>query len=181
MYEMELRVDAGPSASAEQIDRQVTSLHRDLRALGHFQVRRKPAPAPGGSMASAGYELGVLVISGAFSAAAVKAVSNVLVAYVQRSKARSVAWEFDGHKGSFEALSAKDQAALVEVVAARIAAGTDGTGTDGTGTAGTGTDGTGTAAASAADTGTDRTGADRTGNGTGDGDGGTQNRAAGRD
>ncbi|MEU0273069.1 hypothetical protein [Streptomyces sp. NPDC006307] len=162
MDEMELRVDAGPSASPEQIDRQVTSLYQDLRALGRFQVRRKPAPAPGGSMASAGYELGVLVVSGAFSAAAVKAMSNVLVAYIQRSKARSVAWEFDGHKGTFEALSAKDQSALVEVVAARIAAGADGTGTDGTAANGTGADGTAA-------------------NGTGDGDGGTQNRAAGRD
>ncbi|MFJ8650194.1 hypothetical protein ACIRNI_29315 [Streptomyces sp. NPDC093546] len=148
MDEMELRVDAGPSASPEQLDRQVTSLYQDLRALGRFQVRRKPALAPGGSMASAGYELGVLVVSGAFSAAAVKAMSNVLVAYIQRSKARSVAWEFDGHKGTFEALSAKDQSALVEVVAARIAAGADGAETDGA---------------------------------TGDGDGGTQNRAAGRD
>ncbi|MFC8838670.1 hypothetical protein ACFT8Q_00775 [Streptomyces griseoincarnatus] len=110
-------------ASDEQVERQVRSLYRDLRTLGLFNVERKQAPAPAGSMASAGYEIGALVVSGAFSAAALKAMSNVLVAYIQRSKARSVEWEFDGNKGTFQALSAKDQNKLVDVVASRIAAG----------------------------------------------------------
>lgn len=128
MYELVLRVDAGPSASDEQVERQVRSLYRDLRTLGLFHVERKEAPAPVSSMASAGYEIGALVVSGAFSTAALKAMSNVLVAYIQRSKGRSVEWEFDGNRGAFQALSAKDQNKLVEVVAARIAAGV---GTDG--------------------------------------------------
>jgi hypothetical protein len=110
-------------ASDEQVERQARSLYRDLRTLGLFNVERRQAPAPAGSMASAGYEIGTLVVSGAFSAAALKAMSNVLVAYVQRSKARSVEWEFDGNKGTFQALSAKDQNKLVDVVASRIAAG----------------------------------------------------------
>ncbi|WP_257138477.1 MULTISPECIES: hypothetical protein [Streptomyces] len=148
MYELVLRVDAGSTASAEQVDRQVSSLHRDLKAMGLLRVERKQAPAPEGSMASAGYELGALVLTGAFSAAALKAVSNVLVAFVQRSKARSLDWEFDGDKGTFRALSAKDQSRLVEVVATRIAA------------AGGGAGGTGE---------------------SGGPDGGTPNRAAGRD
>ncbi|MGY4928774.1 hypothetical protein [Streptomyces sp. 900105755] len=105
------------------MERQVLSLYRDLRTLGLFNVERKQAPAPAGSMASAGYEIGALVVSGAFSAAALKAMSNVLVAYIQRSKARSVQWEFDGDKGMFQALSAKDQDKLVEAMALRIAAG----------------------------------------------------------
>ncbi|WP_030607872.1 hypothetical protein [Streptomyces sclerotialus] len=104
------------------MERQVRTLYRDLRTLGLFHVERKQAPAPAGSMASAGYEIGALLVSGAFSAAALKAMSNVLVAYLQRSKARSVEWEFDGNKGQFQALSAKDQNKLVEVVASRIAA-----------------------------------------------------------
>ncbi|MFF5715017.1 hypothetical protein [Streptomyces sp. NPDC012756] len=148
MYELVLRVDAGSMASDEQVERQVRGLYRDLRSLGLFNVERKQAPAPAGSMASAGYEIGALVVSGAFSAAALKAMSNVLVAYIQRSKARSVEWEFDGNKGTFEALSAKDQNKLVDVVASRIAAGVD---TDG----GSGSQG--------------------------DSDGGTPDRAAGRD
>lgn len=123
MYELVLRVDSGPMASDEQVERQVRSLYRDLRTLGLFNVERKQAPAPAGSMASAGYEIGALVVSGAFSAAALKAMSNVLVAYIQRSKARSVEWEFDGNKGTFQALSAKDQNKLVDIVASRIAAG----------------------------------------------------------
>jgi hypothetical protein len=123
VYELVLRVEAGPAASDEQVERQVRSLYKDLRALGLFHVERKQAPAPAGSMASAGYEIGALVVGGAFSAASLKALSNVLVAYIQRSKARSVEWEFDGNKGTFQALSAKDQNKLVEVVAARIAAG----------------------------------------------------------
>jgi len=109
--------------SDEQVERQVRSLYQDLRTLGLFNVRRKQASAPAGSMASAGYEIGALVVSGTFSAAALKAMSNVLVAYIQRSKARSVEWEFDGSKGTFQALSAKDQSKLVDVVASRIAAG----------------------------------------------------------
>jgi hypothetical protein len=123
VYELVLRVDAGPTASDEQMERQARTLYRDLRTLGLFQVERKQAPAPAGSMASAGYEIGTLVVSGAFSAAALKAMSNVLVAFIQRSKTRSVEWEFDGNKGTFQALSAKDQNKLVEIIAARIAAG----------------------------------------------------------
>ncbi|MES4892449.1 hypothetical protein [Streptomyces sp. NPDC096012] len=135
-----LRVDCGPTASDEQVERQARSLYRDLRTLGLFNVERRQAPAPAGSMASAGYEIGALVVSGAFSAATLKAVSNVLVAYIQRSKARSVEWEFDGDKGTFQALSAKDQKKLVDVVASRIAAGA---GTDvGNGEPGDSDDGT---------------------------------------
>ncbi|MFD9002415.1 hypothetical protein ACFV0T_15795 [Streptomyces sp. NPDC059582] len=148
MHELVLRVDAGPMASDEQVERQIRSLYRDLHTLGLFNVERKQAPAPAGSMASAGYEIGALVVSGAFSAAALKAMSNVLVAYIQRAKARSVEWEFDGDKGTFQALSAKDQNKLVDVVASRIAAGVS------------------------ADSGDQE---------PGDSDGGTPDRAAGRD
>ncbi len=121
---LELRIDSGPGATAEQTDRQVRRLYGDLRTLGLLRVERGTVAAPEGSMAGVGHDLAVLVVSGAFSAAAIKAVSNVVVAFVQRSKARSVEWEIDGHQGSFEALSAKDQQALVEAVTARIAAGT---------------------------------------------------------
>jgi hypothetical protein len=120
---LELRIDSGPDATAEQTDRQARALYTDLRRLGVLRVERGTAPPPPGSLAGAGHDLAVLVLSGAFSAAALKAVSNVVVAFVQRSKARSVEWEIDGHKGSFGALSAADQHALVEAVAARIAAG----------------------------------------------------------
>ncbi|QDY80992.1 hypothetical protein FQU76_12900 [Streptomyces qinzhouensis] len=133
---MVLRVDAGDEASAEQVERQVKALYKDLRAFGRYNVARKEKPAPEGSMASAGYEIGALVVSGVLSAAGLKALGNVLVAYVQRSKARSVEWEFEGNKGSFRALSAKDQNRLVDVVAARIAAGAGGGEGDGTGTGG---------------------------------------------
>lgn len=152
MHRLELRIDSGPEATAEQTDRQVASLYRDLRTLGVLNVQRKSVAPPPGSMAGAGYDLVVLVLSGVFSAAAAKSVSNVLVAYLQRSKARAVEWEFDGHKGSFSALSAKDQHALVEVVAARISA---------------------EAAAASGDGNTDDE--------PGVGDGGTPDRTAGRD
>ncbi|NGO09346.1 hypothetical protein G5C60_17505 [Streptomyces sp. HC44] len=128
---MELRIDSGPEATAEQTDRQTAGLYRDLRTLGVLRVERKSAAAPPGSMAGAGHDLAVLVLSGVFSAAAVKSLSNVLIAYVQRSKARAVEWEFDGHKGSFSALSAKDQHTLVEVVTARISAETTAASGDG--------------------------------------------------
>ncbi|MFJ9760930.1 hypothetical protein [Streptomyces sp. NPDC101149] len=131
MYELVLRVDAGPMATDEQVERQVRSLYRDLRMLGLFNVERKQAPAPADSMASAGHEIGALVVSGAFSAAALKAMSNVLMAYIQRSKARSVEWEFDGNKGTFQALSAKGQNKLLDVVASRIAAGVSADGDSG--------------------------------------------------
>lgn len=145
-----LRIDSGPGATAEQTDRQVRSLLRDLKTLGLLRVERGTAAPPPGSMAGAGHDLAVLVLSGAFSAATLKAVSNVVVAFLQRSKARAVEWEIDGDKGSFSALSAKDQHALVEAVTARIGAGT---------------------AAADGDTGDD----------PGVGDGGTPDRAAGRD
>ena len=121
---LKLRIDSGPGATAEQTDRQVRSLYGDLRTLGLLRVERGTVAAPEASMAGVGHDLAVLVVSGAFSAAALKALSNVVVAFVERSKARSVEWEIDGHKGSFGALSAKDQQALVEAVTARIEAGT---------------------------------------------------------
>ncbi|MER6104326.1 hypothetical protein ABT115_18865 [Streptomyces sp. NPDC001832] len=43
-------------------------------------MERRQAPAPAGSMASSGYEIRALVVSGAFSAAALKSMSSVLVA-----------------------------------------------------------------------------------------------------
>ena len=131
VHQLELRVDAGPEAPADMTDRQVRALYRDLRALGVLRVERKATAAPADSMTGVAYDLGVLVLSGAFSAATLKAVSSVVVAFVERSKARSVDWEFGGNKGSFSALSAKDQHALVEVVSAYIAgASTDTTGQD---------------------------------------------------
>ncbi|MEU6368006.1 hypothetical protein ABZ876_20235 [Streptomyces sp. NPDC046931] len=148
---LELRIDSGPQATAEQTDRQVRRLHSDLKTLGVLRVARGTVPPPAGSMAGPGHDLAVLVLSGAFSAATVKAVSNVVVAFLQRSKARSVEWEIDGAKGSFGALSAGDHHALVEAVTARIGAGS-------------------------------ATVADRETSGEpGVGDGGTPDRAAGRD
>lgn len=160
---LELRIDSGPDATAERTDRQVRSLYGDLRTLGLLRVERRTVAAPEESMAGVGHDLAVLVVSGAFSAAALKAVSNVVVAFVQRSKARSVEWEIDGHKGSFGALSAKDQQALVEAVTARIEAGT-------AAVAGGPAD-PGTAVATGANTNSD----------PGVGDGGTPDRTARRD
>ncbi|MEV7965680.1 hypothetical protein AB0O34_06815 [Sphaerisporangium sp. NPDC088356] len=122
MDEMRLQVDAGPGCTAEQLDRTVGSLYKDLRVLGLFNVKREQVPPPTGAMAGAGYQLGTLVLSGIFSAATMGALGKVLTAYVDRAKARSVEWEFDGHKGLFTALSRDDQHLLVEAVAARIAA-----------------------------------------------------------
>ncbi|MEV6396690.1 hypothetical protein AB0M39_18210 [Streptomyces sp. NPDC051907] len=122
MHLLELRVDAGTEATADQLDRQVKSLYLDLRTLGLLRVERKQTAPPPGSMAGAGYELGVLVLSGAFSAAALKAVSTVVVEHLRRSKARAVEWEFGDFKGTFDALSAHDQRTLVEALAPYLAA-----------------------------------------------------------
>ncbi|MFD7990097.1 effector-associated constant component EACC1 [Streptomyces mexicanus] len=134
MHELRLRVDIGDGLPADQLERHVRVLFQDLRRLGALRVERATAAPPAGSMAGVGQDLAVLVLSGAFSAASLKAVGNVVVAYVNRTKARAVEWEFDGNKGSFTALSAKDQHALVEAVTARIAAGAaQGDGSDGAG------------------------------------------------
>ncbi|MEV5612438.1 hypothetical protein [Streptomyces sp. NPDC052225] len=135
MSELELRVDVGDGVPAEQLERHVRSLFQDLRRLGALRVARKTTAAPDGAMAGAGHDLAVLVLSGVFSAATIKAVSNVVIAYVDRSKSRSVEWEFDGNKGSFTAVSAEDQKAFMAAVTARIAAGAAG-GQDGTDEAG---------------------------------------------
>ncbi|MEU6843496.1 hypothetical protein ABZ930_16640 [Streptomyces sp. NPDC046716] len=138
MDELRLRVDVEGGLPAAQLDRHVRSLFQDLRGLGVLRVERASAAAPAGSMAGVGHDLAVLVLSGAFSAAALKAVSTVVVAYVNRGKARAVEWEFGGDKGTFTALSAKDQHALVEAVTARIAAGAAGGAPSGTDPAGSG-------------------------------------------
>ncbi|WP_329318887.1 hypothetical protein [Streptomyces sp. NBC_01262] len=121
--ELRLYVDAGADIGPEKLDRLVSSLYKDMRALGLFTVRRAPAVPPEGAMAGAAYEVGQLVLTGAFSAAGLGAVAKVLAAYIDRVKARSVEWKFGEIEGKFTALSQDEQRLLVEAFAARVANG----------------------------------------------------------
>ncbi|NBM21128.1 hypothetical protein [Streptomyces sp. GC420] len=123
-HELVLRVDAGPDAAPEQLERQTHGLYQDLRTLGLLRVQlRQASPATGTApVTDTGAGAGALVLTGAFSSAAAKALGNVLIASMQRSGAPAVHWEFEGRAGSFAATSATDRDALVEAVTARTAA-----------------------------------------------------------
>jgi hypothetical protein len=69
---LELRIDSGPGATAEQTDRQVRSLYGDLRTLGLLRVERGTVAAPAESMAGVGHDLAVLVVSGLSSRSPVR-------------------------------------------------------------------------------------------------------------
>lgn len=111
MDELELRIDAGDDAGPEQVERLVSGLCEDLRALGLVQVDRR-SPEEGAAL---------LAVGGELTATTLRALGNVVVAYVQRSKARAVVWRFGGTTGAFTAFSRKDQDLLAETVSARAA------------------------------------------------------------
>ncbi|GAA4587116.1 hypothetical protein GCM10023194_35130 [Planotetraspora phitsanulokensis] len=106
MQDVELTIEAAPGVESERLDRLTRQLHDDLRSLGTVQVTRKPqSHVPTGARPGLATQLGVLIVSGAFSSAVVKAVLEVVMRRLDRSAVveATVTWEVNGVQGTVTA------------------------------------------------------------------------------
>ncbi|MCR6484983.1 hypothetical protein M8542_19315 [Amycolatopsis sp. OK19-0408] len=109
MNDVVLRVDA---ADPDLLDDATTALYEDLRDLGDVRVGRVEEAAEPGAKSGLGTALGDLVLSGG----TVAAVYRVIVAWLGRSKARSVTWVQGEDKVELTALSGADQRRVIELI-----------------------------------------------------------------
>ncbi len=116
MREVTLIVDGGDGCDARRLDTLTRQLHDDLRLLGRVRVGQPPATPPEGAKTGTAAEIGTLVLSGLLSASTIRAISNVIIAYIRRTGARSVAWQANGREYTFTGLSATDQHDLVQAL-----------------------------------------------------------------
>ncbi|HEV7907909.1 MAG TPA: hypothetical protein VGP03_07200 [Pseudonocardiaceae bacterium] len=116
MTEVTLRVDGGDVNDA-RLHQLTASLLKDLRALGLVKVARGEIDAPAGSKSGTAGQIAELVITGLFSASTISTIGKVIIAYVDRTKARSVTWEESDRKVQFTGMSKADQQALTNLLA----------------------------------------------------------------
>lgn len=109
----DLIIELTPSEglSASRFDRECAELAEDLRRVRGVLVNQpETAPTPGMKSGML-QQIGTLVVSGLLSAAALKAVSDILVAPLHRSTAGTVTVRRGGAEVSLSGLHSKDVAA----------------------------------------------------------------------
>lgn len=110
MTDVVLRVNG---EDREELDRATTALYDDLRTLGDVQVRRGDEAGGPGAKSGVGGSIAELLLSGG----TVGAVYRVVVAWLGRSKARSVTWVQGEDKVELTAVSGADQRRVIELLA----------------------------------------------------------------
>lgn len=109
---------AADNAQPAQLHQLSTGLYQDLRALGLVKVARADQAAPENAKVGTGASLVELIITGVFSAGTLAAVAKVLIAYIERTKARSITWVEGERSVTIDGISAKNEKTLVEALAA---------------------------------------------------------------
>jgi hypothetical protein len=118
MDEVVLHIYNG-DGDASRLDRVTTALYDDLRESGAVRVRRADQDAEAGAKSGVGGSIAELVLTGTLSGGTVTAVYKVIVAWLDRTKARSVTWK-DGEKELvLTAVSSKEQRRVFEQLANR--------------------------------------------------------------
>ncbi|MCP2169655.1 effector-associated constant component EACC1 [Goodfellowiella coeruleoviolacea] len=117
MREAILRL-AADNAGPARLHQLTTGLYQDLRALGLVKVARADQAAPEDAKTGTAGSITELVITGVFSAGTLAAVAQVITAYIERTKTRTVTWVEGERTVTFDGISAKDQHRLVEALAA---------------------------------------------------------------
>lgn len=115
MSELRVVVSAD-SLRPEQVDRLTTQVARELRALGGFAVRRAADGAGDGQKSGVVESVETLVLTGTFSVTVVRAVKDVLVAWLARNQGRRVVVRAGDREVDLTGASAAD----VERIAAGI-------------------------------------------------------------
>ncbi len=107
---LDIEADGLTGARADVLSRQLAA---DIRTLRTLEVAPVTGPSPDGSK-STGYEIATLVVTGAFSAATVRALRDVIVAYIDRTKVRGVKVRVGKAEVTLTGASASDLAELIE-------------------------------------------------------------------
>jgi len=113
-------MDASLTVEADVKPRQLNELTAilfdDIRSLALVKVSRDRAEAPESAKSGAGFDIAVLLMTGGFSAATVRAISKTVTAYINRTAARSVTWRSGSTIAVFTGISSSDQRALASVL-----------------------------------------------------------------
>ncbi|HEY3504369.1 MAG TPA: hypothetical protein VGN37_16490 [Actinocatenispora sp.] len=121
MGTIRLELDAGPVRPAE-LDRACGDLADDLRRVRHVAVTRAPGTAVDGAKSPLADSLDTLLLTGTFSVAVVRAVRDVLLAYLKRGQARSVTVERGGARMVVTVASDEEVAAVTSQLDAILGA-----------------------------------------------------------
>jgi len=117
---LQLFIDPGPAAVAEDYERSSRTLRNELLDLDAVEVTYGVAAAPLDAKTSAGVEMGTLVVTLSNSAVLVSLVS-VLKSWVDRTRGRKITMRFGEHEDAIEisGASRQDLAELMQSWAAR--------------------------------------------------------------
>ena len=109
-------------ADPGRLDELGRQLARDLRAVGRLAV--DPVRAEPSRMAKSAVtdEIGYWIVSGLFSAATVRAVRDVIVAYLERTRARAVRVRVGEREVTIEGASATDLTAVTQLLTTLVPA-----------------------------------------------------------
>ncbi|MFI9509626.1 hypothetical protein [Nocardia sp. NPDC052566] len=88
MSDVVLTINSG--RDLEWLDEVTDELHTDLRAIGGLSVRRATAAAPDGTKSDVVTQIGQLVTSGGTGGIAVWAVRDVILRFLERTRATSI-------------------------------------------------------------------------------------------
>lgn len=90
MTELSLLIEPPAALPADRVDGLAAGLADDLRAVRGLRVAHAQVPAVGPGKSAQAWELGMLVVGGVFSASTMRALAQIVVAYADRVKARSI-------------------------------------------------------------------------------------------
>jgi hypothetical protein len=97
-----------------RLDESTGRLATDLRRIDGVVVAPLTGPAPGGGKSDVVHQVGGLLVSGLLSAAGLKAIGDVVVAYLGRSGARKITVRHGDREITVTGASAADVAAVVD-------------------------------------------------------------------
>jgi hypothetical protein len=104
----------GNGVTGVALDKLTQQLAADLNSVSRIAAKPAAGTADAGTKSQFAQDIGILVVSGVFSAATVKAIRDVIVAYVERTKARSVILRRGDSELEITAVSAQELAAVTE-------------------------------------------------------------------
>ncbi|MGW4461748.1 hypothetical protein [Micromonospora sp. NPDC004704] len=90
MSEVAVAIEPQTPVAAERLDALAGGLADDLRTIRGLRIGHAGSTAIGPGKSPQAWELGMLVVSGVFSAATMGAIAQIVVAYVNRANARSI-------------------------------------------------------------------------------------------
>lgn len=90
MSEVAVAIEPHQPVAAERLDELARGLADDLRSVPGLRVGNAGSTAVGPGKSPQAWELGMLVVGGVFSATTMKAIVQIVIAYTDRAKARSI-------------------------------------------------------------------------------------------